>query len=113
MCSLEIGEAMIIAGSMNHTPSGRRKKRIVTKKKNPEFVPLRPKPYQLSEFKQSQWQKDYQARPYVRGHINSQGIDPAWEAEKKRISNKYTVAPAYNKGAYQVIPSDSIDQIGK
>ena len=113
MCSLEIGEAMIVVGSINYTLSGRRKKRIVTKKKKTEFVPLRAKPHQLSEFKQAQWQKDYQARPYVPGQINSLGIDLEWEAEKKKISNKYTVAPAYNKGAYQVIPSDSIDQIGK
>ncbi len=104
---------MIVVGSINYTPSGRRKKRIVTKKKKTEFVPLRAKPHQLSEFKQAQWQKDYQARPYVPGQINSLGIDLEWEAEKKKISNKYTVAPAYNKGAYQVIPSDSIDQIGK
>ena len=102
---------MIVVGSMNHTPSGRRKKKIVTKKKKAEFVPLRVREHHT--FRQAEWQKDYQARPFVRGHINSQGIDPVWEAEKKRISNKYTVAPAYNKGAYQVIPSDSIDQIGK
>lgn len=111
MCSIEIGVIMIVVGSMNHTPSGRRKKKIVTKKKKAEFVPLRVREHHT--FRQAEWQKQYQARPFVSSSNNSTGVDPVWEAEKRKISENYTVAPAYNKGAYQVIPSDSIDQIGK
>ena len=33
--------------------------------------------------------------------------------EKVKISKNFTVAPAYNKGAYQVIPSTDIKHIGK
>ena len=36
--------------------------------------------------------------------------DPSY---KKEISSKYTIAPAYNKGAYQVISKDNIKDIGK
>ena len=36
-----------------------------------------------------------------------------FEKEKQQISKKYTVAPAYNKGAYQVIPNTDIKHIGK
>ena len=37
-------------------------------------------------------------------------VDNSWKLE---ISKKYTVAPAYNKGAYQVIPRDDVEHIGK
>ena len=33
--------------------------------------------------------------------------------EKREISRGYTVAPAYNKGAYQVIPRTDVKHIGK
>ena len=36
-----------------------------------------------------------------------------FEQEKREISKGYTVAPAYNKGAYQVIPKEDIEWIGK
>ena len=36
-----------------------------------------------------------------------------FEQEKREISKGYTVAPAYNKGAYQVIPNTDIKHIGK
>ena len=32
---------------------------------------------------------------------------------KQEISSNYTIAPAYNKGAYQVILKDSVKDIGK
>lgn len=33
--------------------------------------------------------------------------------ERKRISKQYTIAPAYNKGAYQVVPESDIKFIGR
>lgn len=36
-----------------------------------------------------------------------------WEREKLKISSQYTIAPAYNKGAYQVIGKSDIKHIGK
>ena len=49
------------------------------------------------------------------GHaINGKGTkDDRWESEKKTISSGYTVAPAYNKGAYQVIGKSNIKDIGR
>ena len=35
------------------------------------------------------------------------------DSYKQEISSKYTIAPAYNKGAYQVISRDSVKDIGK
>ena len=37
-------------------------------------------------------------------------VDNSWKLEE---SKKFTVAPAYNKGAYQVIPPSDIKHIGK
>ena len=39
--------------------------------------------------------------------------DPDWEKEKAEICKNYTIAPAYNKGAYQVIGKNNIKDIGK
>lgn len=36
-----------------------------------------------------------------------------FEKEKQEISRGYTIAPAYNKGAYQVVPNSEIKCIGK
>ena len=36
--------------------------------------------------------------------------DNSWKAE---ASKNFTVAPAYNKGAYQVIPRKDVEHIGK
>lgn len=33
--------------------------------------------------------------------------------ERRAISSKYTIAPAYNKGAYQVISEDNVEDIGR
>ena len=37
-------------------------------------------------------------------------VDNSWKIE---ASKKFTVAPAYNKGAYQVIPPSDVKHIGK
>jgi hypothetical protein len=37
-------------------------------------------------------------------------VDHSWKAEQ---SKNFTVAPAYNKGAYQVIPRSDVKHIGK
>ena len=39
--------------------------------------------------------------------------DLNWEKEKQEICKQYTIAPAYNKGAYQVIGKSNIKDIGK
>ena len=36
--------------------------------------------------------------------------DNSWKQEE---SKNFTVAPAYNKGAYQVVPKNEIKHIGK
>ena len=46
-----------------------------------------------------------------KGALGGKNLD--WEREKLEISSQYTIAPAYNKGAYQVIGKNNIKDIGK
>ena len=67
-----------------------------------------------SEFESRQLhQKKYRSMP-----IGSYDAQSALAEMKKKIvaqqeSAKYTVAPAYNKGAYQVIPRKEVKDIGR
>ena len=51
--------------------------------------------------------------PSMKGTGKGTGVDIQWQQEKLKISSGYTVAPAYNKGAYQVIGKNNIKDIGK
>jgi hypothetical protein len=99
----------MIHGSMTHYSSGRKKNYNAwsSKKTTPdaEFKPL------------------VQAKPYRRQtkHYESVSVTTHNNVDKPALSNKekleisagYTVAPAYNKGAYQVIPRDQVENIGR
>ena len=67
-----------------------------------------------SEFESRQLhQKKYRSMP-----IGSYDAQSALAEMKKKIvaqqeSSKYTIAPAYNKGAYQVIPRKEVKDIGR
>lgn len=52
-------------------------------------------------------------KPSINSGGHGTGVDSDWQAEKLRISQGYTIAPAYNKGAYQVIGKNNIKDIGK
>ena len=41
------------------------------------------------------------------------GKDMPDTSYKKEVSKSYTLAPAYNKGAYQVISKENIKHIGR
>ena len=96
---------MIIKCSMNYTPSGRKRKTTAWRKtKRPKFVA---QPKKIVEKKVVK-QKEIPSMKATSGHCSV--ADNSWKVE---ISKQYTVAPAYNKGAYQVIPKDDIKHIGK
>jgi len=56
--------------------------------------------------------KKYPSMPMTGGGNTGKG-DLEWEKEKAEICKNYTIAPAYNKGAYQVIGKNNIKDIGK
>ena len=94
---------MIIQGSMRHSPSGRKRKTNAYKKKaQPKFVAQKTKRIKQVE------KLDEIPSMKSTGHCTVE--DNSWKVEE---SKKFTVAPAYNKGAYQVIPQGDVKWIGK
>ena len=59
-----------------------------------------------------EFNKKYPSMP-LSGGGGTKKDDLDWEKEKQEICKQYTIAPAYNKGAYQVIGKNNIKDIGK
>lgn len=96
---------MIIHGSMSHSYSGRKRstsrsrkvKRVV---RSNATVPT---------------YSNYRETPHYPSH-DSKSHNTSVDAnlqEKLEVAKNYTVAVAYNKGAYQVVSKDNIKHIGK
>lgn len=88
--------AMIVKGSLNYTTSGRKRKAIRATRKVREFKELKILHRAREEYPSAPLSK-YQEPKQI----------------NKTLDKTYTIAPAYNKGAYQVIPQDNIKDIGK
>ena len=87
-------------GSLRHTSSGRKRKPLPRAKRyTAKFQPLEQKPVYRRETKQ-----------YKSAEIDS--IDTTVDA-RHELSSKYMIAPAYNKGAYQVITKNNVKDIGR
>ena len=105
---------MNMGGSLRYDYSGR--KRRAYKKNNPpkrkttfESKPLRVPHHRLEEM--NEHRRKY---PSLNSFAPTSGTkDDKLLREKQEISSGYTVAPAYNKGAYQVIGKSNIKDIGK
>ena len=96
---------MIIQGNMRYSPSGRKRKTNAYKKRaRPKFVAQKSK-----NFKQVDNQKEIPSLSNS-SKTKYKNEDNSWKIEE---SKKWTVAPAYNKGAYQVIPKGDVKWIGK
>jgi len=70
-----------------------------------------PKSYaqqQIEEFN-----KKYPSSSTINTTSKGDGENAEWQKEKLEISSTYTIAPAYNKGAYQVVPKNEVKHIGK
>jgi hypothetical protein len=96
--------------SMRHTSTGRKKKTNYWTK--PKKQPVSFKPYKpektLAQIRSEEHREKYPSMDISSTHTPNR--DDSW---KKDISSSYTIAPAYNKGAYQVIGKDNIKDIGK
>ena len=60
-----------------------------------------------------QKQSEEHRRKYPSMPMNNNYKPQTDESWKREASKSFTVAPAYNKGAYQVIPSSDVEHIGK
>ena len=59
--------------------------------------------------------KQYKSATMTLGSHDAKAALKAYKDQLMRVSesSKYTIAPAYNKGAYQVIPKSDVKHIGK
>ena len=102
---------MIINGSLNYDSHGRRRKTVRKKRTTKQS-----KWKSLGAVAQQGERRTCTAKVADSISVSSTSSgkgtmpDNSWKLE---ISKKYTIAPAYNKGAYQVIPRDDVEHIGK
>tara|TARA_B110000977_G_scaffold155171_1_gene197357 strand:+ start:211 stop:516 length:306 start_codon:yes stop_codon:yes gene_type:complete len=97
-------------GSINYTPSGRKRKSkaLKTRRKTQQvFVPLKVEK-SLAELRMEEFNEKYKSHSVDTKYQPSE--DQSWKIEE---SKNFTVAPAFNKGAYQVIPQSDVEHIGK
>lgn len=101
----------IIKGSLNYTPSGRKRKRL--KKSRKTYTPAKhtkSSPAHLDRLERMRaFEKAYPSLDIQ----TKKDFKPTDDSYKQEVSKKYTVSVAYNKGAYQVISKDNIKDIGK
>ena len=96
----------IVSSSLSYTASGRKRKRV--RRASPpkhEFRELKSSPPTYRETKQ------YNSADMTKARHDLTSVASA--EVKRTISKGYTVAPAYNKGAYQVISRENVKDIGK
>ena len=96
---------MIVSGSINYTYTGRkrntRKVNKVTKTKRP-FKEMKEPLFTNSRIDEVNKYPSAPMTPYR----------PVKDTSYRR-QHKFTVAPAYNKGAYMVIPRSEVEDIGR
>ena len=99
-------------GSLRYDATGRKRKtKALSTAKRPTARPFKPMAYtqSLAEKQMDEHLEKYPSKslsPVTQSNIK----DDSW---KKEASKNFTVAPAYNKGAYQVIPRDDVELIGR
>ena len=100
-------------GSMTHSYNGKKRKTAAYRRKK-SVPPLSGKPLQVPDhvLERQEARKHREQYPSL-GVGTSKYVPQESQDYKKEISKQYTVAPAYNKGAYQVINPDNIVDIGK
>jgi len=88
-------------GSLRHTTSGRRRKPLPKKRKvyMPKFEALEA--------------PDTYRRDTIEYKSSDDGSHDTSASVRHKLDSKYTIAPAYNKGAYQVISKDNVKDIGR
>jgi hypothetical protein len=104
-------------GSLRYGPTGKKRKSYY---KTKSLSSSKISKHFKADFKSSYVESDrikqirehHEKYPSFTGHISGKGtrVDNSYKVE---VSKNFTIAPAYNKGAYQVIPRKEIECIGK
>ena len=100
-------QIMIVKGSLNYTTSGRKKKNLKTKKRKQDDRSY------IGITRNNSHRSNNIISHRSNTVFNGQKLPPEWESERRDISSNYTIAPAYNKGAYQVIGKNEVEDIGR
>lgn len=94
-------------GSLRYDPHGRKRKskafrkpKAMVSKSTEAYVPNHQPPRLIKDYPSASLQPPQKTA----------SDDQSWRAE---ASKNFTVAPAYNKGAYQVITRENVKHIGK
>ena len=98
---------MMYTNSLRYDMHGRKRKSKAlntTKKYKPEFKPMEVKSVHPSY----EDRQEYKSAPLTPPQNTVQD-----DSYKKEISAQYTVSIAFNKGAYQVISRNNVEDIGK
>ena len=103
---------MIIKGSLGYDQYGRKRKRLRTKRKSHKSTWTQGAVAQQGERRTctAKVAGSIPVSSTSKGAGQGTKVDNSWKIE---ASKKFTVAPAYNKGAYQVIPPSDVKHIGK
>jgi len=105
-----MGATNFYQGSLRYDIHGRKRKTNSMKpatKIKPKFTPMvAEESFALQESRRHR--ELYPSAPM--GNTYKPEKDESWKTE---VSKNFTVAPAYNKGAYQVIPRKDVEHIGK
>ena len=100
-----------LTGSLRYDMHGRKRKTkaLSTPKRKTGYMPT----MRLQVPKREDSTKQHRSMPIGSYDAQSALLEMKKKLVAQQESSKYTVAPAYNKGAYQVIPKDCIKDIGK
>ena len=104
---------MIIQGSMRYSVNGRKKKNAHLYRKKRQSNKMTKGAVAQQGERRTCTAKVAGSLPVTstrKGAGQGTKVDNSWKIE---ASKKFTVAPAYNKGAYQVIPPSDVEHIGK
>lgn len=101
--------SMIVHGSINYSPCGRKRKTSRTKSRAKVNTSSMTPSFAMSDRLQ-RIQREQEKYPSLGGEKYIPQEDTQY---KNEVSKRYTIAIAYNKGGYQVIGKDNIKDIGK
>lgn len=105
-----------VRGSMKHTMSGRRRKTNAWKTTTKTAKDYKWDTSSSSLEVSSSYVREsvyYPSFENVSNNSQCKANETLSKEERCRISSEYTIAPSYNKGAYQVIPRSEVKHIGR
>ena len=100
---------MIVQGSLRYTTCGRKVSSKAQRKRRQQVWHWK-KVEPRTEQEPLDWKHSYR-KVYPSASLGDP--DPAETQKTKHYTSSHTVAPAYNKGAYQVISRENIKDIGR